>query len=349
MRTPLAKGDGLMIEWLWPWVFLLLPLPILARLLLPSRQLAAAALHVPEVAPFTQPRYAASQRRALRPPWACILLALAWSLFVTAAARPQWIGAPVSLPASGRDLMLAVDISGSMGTEDMELGDRLVNRLLVVKNVVRQFIAERQGDRIGLILFGTNAYLQAPLTFDLNTVGSLLTEAPVGIAGGKTAIGDAIGLAVKRLRARPEGDRVLVLLTDGANNVGEVAPRKAAQLAAQEGIKIYTIGVGADEMQLRMPGLFGALGSRTVNPSAELDEQTLQDIAAQTQGQYFRARNTQKLQEIYALIDELEPVEQDGEVFRPSRSLFHWPLAGGWLVLCALLFWQRQQAGSARV
>ena len=186
------------------------------------------------------------------------------------------------------------------------------------------------------------------MTFDLSTVGTLLAEAPVGIAGGKTAIGDAIGLAVKRLRSRPEGDRVLILLTDGANNVGEIAPVKAAELAAQEGVKIYTIGVGADEMQLRMPGLFGALGSRIVNPSAELDEQTLQTIAERTQGQYFRARNTEKLAEIYGIIDDLEPVEQEGDTFRPTISLFHWPLALGWKLLCGLLLWQRNAAGQAR-
>jgi Ca-activated chloride channel family protein len=231
--------------------------------------------------------------------------------------------------------MLAVDISGSMGTEDMELGNQLVNRLTVVKNVVGDFVEQRQGDRVGLILFGTNAYLQAPLTFDLASVNRLLTEAPVGIAGGKTAIGDAIGLAVKRLRQRPAGERVLILLTDGANNVGEVEPDKAAQLAGEEGITIYSIGVGAESMRMR--SIFGAFASTMINPSAELDEDTLQAIAAETGGRYFRATNTQKLAEIYDLIDALEPIEQEAETYRPITSLYYWPLGAAWLMGCLLI------------
>ncbi|MEQ8693660.1 MAG: VWA domain-containing protein, partial [Pseudomonadales bacterium] len=194
----------------------------------------------------------------------------------------------------------------------------------VVKAVVGQFVEARQGDRIGLVLFGTNAYLQAPLTFDVKSVNRLLTEAPVGIAGGKTAIGDAIGLAVKRLRLRPQQDKVIILLTDGANNVGEVEPRKAAELAAYDGIKIYTIGVGADE--LRMPSLFGSLG-RITNPSADLDEETLQAVADTTGGVYYRAKDTQRLLEIYDHIDELEPIDQDPETYRPIQALYYWPLA----------------------
>jgi Ca-activated chloride channel family protein len=249
-----------------------------------------------------------------------------WSLLLIAAARPQWTGEPITLPTTGRDLMLAVDISGSMATEDMEVGDEFVDRLNVVKAVVSQFVSQRSGDRVGLVLFGTNAYLQAPLTFDLASVNRLLIEAPVGIAGGKTAIGDAIGLAVKRLRLRPHEDKVIVLLTDGANNVGEVQPEKAAELAAYDKIKIYTIGVGADEM--RMPGLFGALTGRITNPSADLDEDTLTAIAETTNGRYFRARDTQSLQEIYALIDQLEPIDQDPETYRPVQALYYYPFAG---------------------
>ena len=230
--------------------------------------------------------------------------------------------------------MLAIDISGSMSVEDMQLGNQNVDRLTVVKAVISDFVDRRQGDRVGLILFGSNAYLQAPLTFDLESVETLLIEAPVGIAGGKTAIGDAIGLAVKRLRPRPEGDRVLILLTDGASNVGAVTPLKAAELANAAEVRIHTVGVGADEMVV--PGLLGLLGQRRVNPSADLDEETLQTIADNTGGQYFRARNTQELAGIYALIDQLEPVEQDAEVFRPRKALFFYPLGLG-LALLALL------------
>lgn len=323
-----------MIEWLWPWALLLAPLPLLVRLLASPVERQQAALTVPNVAAF-RARGESAAGTGGRVPWRTVALWLVWLALIAATARPQWTGEPVTLPVTGRDLMLAVDISGSMGTEDLELGGRLVNRLTVVKNVVSQFVDARRGDRVGLILFGTNAYLQAPLTFDLDSVNRLLVEAPVGIAGGKTAIGDAIGLAVKRLRRRPQGERVLILLTDGASNVGEVAPIKAAELARQEQIRIHTIGVGADEM--RMPSLFGVFGSRVINPSAELDEETLQAIADATGGRYFRAQNTQRLQEIYAIIDALEPVEQDAETYRPIAALYYWPLGAAWLMTMLLI------------
>jgi Ca-activated chloride channel family protein len=224
-----------------------------------------------------------------------------------------------------RDLLLAVDISGSMKTPDMVWRGQEINRLDTVKIVVGDFVVRRESDRLGLVLFGTNAYLQAPLTFDRNTVNRLLQEAQLGFAGEKTAIGDAIGLATKRLRQRPDNSRVLILLTDGANTAGQVTPLKAAQLAAQSGIKVYTIGVGADEM--KQAGLFGSnFGSRTINPSRDLDEGTLRSIAEETGGEYFRARSPKDLEEIYTLMDTLEPIEQEAETFRPTQALFYWPL-----------------------
>jgi Ca-activated chloride channel family protein len=324
-----------MIELLWPFVLLLLPLPLLVRLLRGAPQPQQAALTVPDVSSFQADGTSGRSEVKSRFAWRLLLLWSIWLALLLATARPQWTGEPVALPTTGRDLMLAVDISGSMGTEDMELGNQFVNRLTVVKNVVGDFVEQRQGDRVGLILFGTNAYLQAPLTFDLASVNRLLIEAPVGIAGGKTAIGDAIGLAVKRLRQRPAGERVLILLTDGANNVGEVEPDKAAQLAGEEGITIYTIGVGAESMRMR--SIFGAFGSTTINPSAELDEDTLQAIAGATGGRYFRATNTAQLAEIYDLIDALEPIEQEAETYRPITSLYFWPLGAAWLMTCLLV------------
>lgn len=324
-----------MIEFLWPWSFALLPLPYLLQRWLPATENNQAALRVPDLAPFVTDT--TTGRQAQRFTVAIGVLWLAWLLLLGAVARPQITGQPVSLPTTGRDLMLAVDISGSMNTEDMELGGERLNRLAVVKNVVSDFIGRRQGDRVGLILFGSNAYLQVPLTFDLATVESLLREAPVGIAGGKTAIGDAIGLAVKRLRERPEESRVLILLTDGANNIGEVEPLKAAELAAVNNIRIYSIGVGAES--LRLPGLIGILGSRLVNPSAGLDEATLQQIASTTGGRYFRARHTTELEDIYELLDRLEPVEQEAATYRPVRSLFHVPLAASWLLFMWCIGW----------
>ena len=323
-----------MIDWLWPYALALAPLPLLARLWrrLERRQ---PALTVPDLRAFRLSDEGPQEGVGQRLTWRIVLLWAIWLALVIALARPQWTGDPVALPATGRDLMLAVDISGSMSTEDMTLDGQPADRLSMVKRVAADFIAAREGDRVGLVLFGSNAYLQAPLTFDLNSVNQLLAEAPVGIAGGKTAIGDAIGLAVKRLRQRPQGDRVLILLTDGASNAGEVPPAKAAELAKAEGVRIHAIGVGADEM--RLPGIFGALGSRLVNPSAELDEETLGRIAALTNGRYFRARNTEKLAEIYDLIEVLEPVAQDPEIYRPVAALYYWPLGFAWLLACILL------------
>ncbi len=320
-----------MIHFVWPWLFALAPLPALVRLWFPPADQPLTALTVPSLNRFRAAATSAASPRRGRPGWTLLLLWLAWFGLVSAAARPQWIGAPVSLPTTGRDLMLAVDLSGSMGTEDMELDDQVVNRLAVVKDVVGRFIERRGGDRVGLILFGTNAYLQAPLTFDLPTVSRLLVEAPIGIAGGRTAIGDAIGLAVKHLRQRPADQRILILLTDGASNSGEVTPENAAALAKASAIRIYSVGVGSDAMP--MPGLFGALTRGIVNPSSEMDEASLTTIAEQTGGRYFRARETRELVEIYDLIDQLEPIAQDPEIYRPTVALFHWPLGLAWLLL----------------
>ncbi len=323
-----------MINFVWPWAFAALPLPLLSRWLLRPRREQEAALRVPDVSRFKQALM--TRGRSKHRNWLVTLLAwLAWTCLIGAAARPQFTGEAVALPSTGRDLMLAVDISGSMNTQDMEIDDQVVNRLTAVKAVVTDFIAHRAGDRVGLILFGTNAYLQAPLTFDLTTVGQLLDEAPVGIAGGKTAIGDAIGLAVKRLRTRPAKSRVLILLTDGANNVGEVPPEKAAQIAHVEGVKIYTIGVGAEEMQV--PGFWGEFGGRIVNPSADLDAKSLQRIASTTGGRFFRARDTAELTKIYDLLDAIEPTAQDARTFRPVKALFHYPLAASWALWIVVL------------
>ena len=294
------------------------PLPLLLWLVLPKAEHnSGLALQVPFYAGFS-----ASTRHAQKPVrWQLILAALGWLALVGAAARPQWIGEPISIPVTGRDLVLAVDISGSMETADMILQGQTVNRLEVVKAVAGDFIERRMGDRIGLILFGRRAYVQTPLTFDRKTAGILLNESAIGLAGKETAIGDAIGLAVKRLRQDQGQERVLILLTDGANTAGAVEPLKAAELAATEGLKIYTIGVGADEMMVS--SLFG---SRRINPSADLDEETLSTIAEKTGGRYFRARDTQGLFAIYSMLDDLEPVAEEEETVRPPKELFRWPL-----------------------
>ena len=230
--------------------------------------------------------------------------------------------------------MLAVDISGSMQAEDMSINGTTTNRLAAVKNVVGKFTQKRQGDKLGLILFGSNAYVQSPLTFDTKTIRQFLNEAQIGFAGRETAIGDAIGLAVKRLRQRPSESRVLILLTDGANTAGEGDPIEAAKLAQESDITIYTIGVGADEMTV--PGLFGSrFGARRINPSTDLDEKVLKSIASTTGGSYFRAKNPEELEEIYTTVEKLEPIEQNVSTFRPTSELFYWPLS---ISFCLSLF-----------
>jgi len=323
-----------MFEFAWPWVFLLAPLPWLLRLLLPPADSGDAALRVG----FLDELQALSGRRARAalPSWRQQApLALLWFLLLCAAARPQWVGEPLPLPASGRDLLLAVDVSGSMDYADMQWDDEPISRLELVKRLLGDFIEGRRGDRVGLILFGSQAYLQAPLTFDRHTVRTWLDEAMIGIAGKNTAIGDAIGLAVKRLRQRPAQSRVLVLITDGANNGGEIDPMVAAQLAADEGVRIYTIGIGADPQQ---SGAFGSFGFSAL----DLDETSLRAISDTTGGEYFRARNQAELQQIELTLDRLEPVAQQPTLARPAQALYAWPLALallGSLLLVGQVLW----------
>jgi Ca-activated chloride channel family protein len=317
----------------WPWALLALPLPIIVRMLVPeSASLQDAGLKVPSLKVFAMLAHR-SESEQLRN-WRFWVAAVAWLLLVVAAARPERIGDELDVPVSGRNLMLAVDLSGSMDQKDFELGNRRVDRLTATKAVASDFIGRREGDRIGLILFGEKAYLQVPLTLDRETVKVLLLEAFIGLAGEKTAIGDAITLAVKRIHDQGEdgGEQVLVLLTDGANTAGEIEPLKAAQLAQQVGLRIYTIGIGAE--QIEVASVLG--GRRRVNPSADLDEETLTGIADMTGGRYFRAKDTAGLQDIYSLLDELEPVEEPEAGFRPVRSLYYWPLTGA-LALASLL------------
>lgn len=320
-----------MIEWIWPWLLLLAPLPWLVRRLLPPATTQQPALRAPFFAEWRQLSEAQGVRSARGGALPTLALWLLWLLLLLAAARPMWIGEPVELPNSGRDLMMAVDISGSMRIEDMQVGQSLVPRVEAVRQVGAQFISQRSGDRLGLILFGSKAYVQSPLSFDTNTVEQFLSEAQIGFAGEETAIGDAIGLAVKRLKERPAESRVLILLTDGQDTASSVKPLDAARLAATLGIRIYTIGIGADSLTL--PGIFGSsFGSRQVNPSAELDEASLQQIARLTGGEYFRARNPQELVTIYRLLDELEPVEQETTLYRPRQALGYLPLLGALLL-----------------
>lgn len=308
-----------MLEFSWWWAFFALPLPLIIRFVLPkAKQTPLASLKVPSLRPGDTAAESSTSTGKLP----MLLSALIWILLVTASARPQWLGEPISIPNEGREMMLAVDLSGSMKIDDMQLNGRQVNRLTMTKSVVYDFIQRRVGDRIGLILFADTAYVQAPLTYDRDTVATLLSEAVIGLVGEQTAIGDAIGLAVKRFNERDESNNVLVLLTDGQNTAGNITPEQAKELAINKGIKVYTIGVGADKMLIQ-----SFFGSRQVNPSQELDEDMLTDIAVATGGQYFRARNAQELDAIYQQLDQLEPIEGETRKMRPLTALFYFPLA----------------------
>lgn len=316
-----------MITFQWLWAFALLPLPLLVRWLAsPVRASRAGALKVPFFGEMQAAGLVSSSARRARI-GRLLLLSLIWLLLVAAAARPAYVGRPVPLPQQGRDLMLAVDLSGSMARKDFAQDGRPTDRLSIVKAVADAFIDSRRGDRIGLILFSSRAYVQAPLTFDRTVVRNLLASSAIGLTGQETAIGDAIGLAVKTLRTRPVDQRLLILLTDGANTSGVLEPLSAAEAAKQEQVRIYTIGVGADQM--------GA-GQRVVNPSADLDEGTLAQIAEMTGGRYFRARDSEGLARIYADINRMEPSAGEPRYVSPSVTLFQWPL-GAALLLSFLL------------
>lgn len=314
-----------MLEFEWIWMFALLPLPLLIRLLPAKNQVNSAKLRMPflhHLPGASVDNVATSKMSRL------IVPSIIWVLLISATARPQWLGEPITLPSEGRDLMLAVDLSGSMEVDDMQVNDQAVNRLQMVKYVLSQFIERRVGDRLGLILFADTAYLQTPLTHDRTTVQDMLNEAQLRMIGEKTAIGDAIGLAAKRFEDKEDSNRILILLTDGQNTSGNIEPTDALELAKEKNITIYTIGVGADQMTVR-----SFFGRRTVNPSSELDEGLLTQLAQATGGQYFRAKDTQGLENIYNRLDELEPIQRDTQTLQPLTSLFHYPLAAAFILL----------------
>jgi Ca-activated chloride channel homolog len=306
-----------MLDFGYPWLALLALAPLLLRL--KRRAASEAALTLPALA-----KLASSDKQVDRS-WfslSSVLAMLIWLLLVLSATQPRWLGEPVSLPQQGRDLMLALDLSGSMEIADMQHQGQSINRLDAVKLVVSDFIKRRQGDRMGLILFADAAYQQTPLTFDLITVQKMLDDSVLRLVGTRTAIGEAIGLAVKRLNTYESSNKVLILLSDGANTAGNIQPLEALQLAKAAGVKIHTVGVGAEQMIQQ-----SVFGRRMVNPSQDLDETLLTRLASETGGRYFRARDLNELNQIYQLIDQLEPIERDSVTYRPQRSLLHWPLA----------------------
>lgn len=311
-----------MLEFIWPWVFLALPLPLLVYWFMPRAPRQEAALQVPFFRQAQQLRSDQSHRLG-RKPLMLMLCILIWLLVVTAASRPQWAGEPQQLPATGRDMMLVLDMSGSMEARDMFLDNTQLSRFRVMKEVVSDFAENRQGDRMGIILFSRFAYLLTPMTFDLNSIAGMIQDLEVGVIDeSATAIGDGIGLAVKHLREQPENNRVMILLTDGVNNSGELTPEQAGQLAETEGVRVHIVGLASDQFARQS----SFIRSRGGSNNSEIDDTAMTNVAEMTGGRYFRARTLEDLVEIYDELDQIEPIEQDDQTFRPIRALFHWPL-----------------------
>jgi Ca-activated chloride channel family protein len=333
----LASLDALRDLFAWPWLLLALPMPLFARWLLPASRASGAALKVPYGTRLDA--IALAGGHALRGGGLNLFMVAAWILLCVAAARPQQLGEAVQPPQVGRDLMLALDLSGSMSEPDMELGGRPVDRLTAAKAVLADFLDRRMGDRVGLLVFGRHAYALTPLTLDRDSVREQLDDSVVGLAGQETAIGDAIGLAVKRLRTQPAEQRVVILLTDGVNTAGVLDPRKATELARSEHVRVHTVAFGGE-------GSLSVFGFKLPLPGAgdEVDETMLRSIATQTGGRFFRARDTSELVGIYAEIDRLEPVQRPGKAVRPKLERYAWPLAAAFA--CALLAftWPRRRA-----
>lgn len=260
------------------------------------------------------------------------LLYLIYALLVAAAARPQWVGEPIRSRSQSRDILLVMDISNSMLQPDFTIGNRQSNRLNAVKKVAGEFIRKRYEDRMGLILFGTRAYLQAPITYDKRSIQEILWNMDAGMAGDSTAIGDAVGLALKTLKDTPNKDnKIVILLTDGENNDGSLSMPEAINLAKNENVKIYTIGVGSDTSLVQ-----SFFGLRLNAPNQDLDEASLKKLAEETKGNYFRATDTASLEKIYNNIDKLEPTENDEQYIVETKELFYIPLIAA-LVLASVL------------
>jgi len=314
-----------MFKFEWCWVFLLLPLPVLVRLFVPKWASKPRALKVPFFGQVYSTAFADSPSKFL-----LILATVTWLALVCATARPIWVEECIQLPISGRDLLIALDISGSMQQQDFSIGT--ASRLDVVQKIARDFVQRRAGDRVGLILFGSQPYLYAPLTFDLDTVADFLGDARVGFAGQQTAIGDTIGLAVKVLRAREAENRILILLTDGDNSTGSITPLQGMQLAVEHGVRIFIVGIGIDHSAVSSSG---ALRKPT---------NILPFIAEKTGGVYFHASDAQALEEIYTAIDQFEPIEDGTQSYLSVTELYPWPLAAA-LILTVLVLLQHRMVG----
>jgi Ca-activated chloride channel family protein len=311
------------VELAAPWALALLAVPLLSYTFLPPYKERQVALRVPFFEQLAaglgrKPEPGAVVMRKVL--FARLVAPLVFVLLVAAAARPQLVEPPVRRTQSARDLLLAVDISESMNTRDFtDPQGRKIGRLDAVKLVLDDFIIRREGDRIGLLVFGDAPHLQAPFTLDHGLCRELLDETRVGMAGARTMIGDAIGLGIKLFDAGKARQKVAVLLTDGNDTGSRVPPAKAAEIARSHGITIHTVGIGD-------PSTKGA---------DLVDAGTLEGIAGETGGQFFLALGRPDLEGIYRKLDEIEKTNLETSSYRPRRPLFQWPLGAALLLIAA--------------
>ena len=309
-----------MLTFAHPWLFLLLPLPWLVRKLLPTHHERKAAVRVPFLQRLSRlagqkPGSGVAVAKRAASQW--FFLGLTWALVVAALARPQWLEEPIIKELPMRDLLVAVDLSGSMEAEDFtDAEGNNVDRLTAVKQVLDTFFARRDGDRIGLILFGSAAFVQVPFTDDLDVVRELLDEAQIRMLGPRTMLGDAMGLAINLFERSEVDERVMIVLTDGNDTGSLVPPERAAEIARDNGVVVHTIAIGDP----------AAVGEQA------LDEKTLENIATTTGGGYFHANDRQELEAIYDHLDEINPRQVETQSYRPLTDLYFWPLAASMLL-----------------
>ena len=325
-----------MLHFTYPWLFLLLPLPLLVYYLVPAYREPRVAVRVP----FMDVLYRLTGRQGgegtalvRRTRLQKIQLLLGWIALVAALARPVWMEEPVSRELPMRDLLVALDLSGSMETRDFtDASGRSSDRLTAALEVLDEFLARRDGDRVGLIFFGSAAFVQAPFTQDLDVVRELLGEAQVRMLGPRTVMGDAIGVAIQLFERSEVDERVLIVLTDGNDTGSMVPPLRAAEIARDNGVTIFTIAMGDPE----------AAGEQA------LDEDTLSSMAEATGGQYFHADDREELDGIYGALDQLNPRQVESLSYRPERELYFWPLGFALVVTMMFFAWMEWRSYLAR-
>ncbi len=324
-----------MYQFVWPIVFVLLPLPLILRQILGVSNLASknfsGALKVPFFSRLQKLSHSEiSTQRTMSP----LLWLLVWILFVVAAARPVWVGNPIILEKEARNIVLTLDVSGSMEEQDYDIKGHPLTRLDMVKQLANDFIEQRKGDNLGLVIFGSEAYTYAPLSPDTQTLKGLMDEIGIGIAGTQTAMGDALALAVQTATTVPEKARIVILMSDGYANMGAIQVDEAIKIAQKAGVKVYTIGIGSDHAAIQ-----DLLGFVQINTPMALDEETMTRIAKETGGQYFRARTSSDLAKIYQLIDDLETAKAEETTIRPRKEMAYYFLLMGltlWLIAFAV-------------